>query len=62
MNVLGLSVTCKQLVNGIMSESRDRSEVQELVWPPGELRGTVHLQLTLVTSLNASGLPAPHLS
>lgn len=62
MNILGLSVTWKESVSRIMSESRDSSEVQELVWPPGELRGTVHLQLTLVASLNASGLPAPHQS
>lgn len=62
VNVFGLSVSCKESVSRIMFESRDRSEVQELVWPPGGLRGTVHLQLTLVTSLNASGLLTPHLS
>lgn len=61
-NILGLSVTCKESVSRIMSESRDSSKDQELVWRPGELRGIVHLQLTLVTSLNASGLPTPHLS
>lgn len=60
VNVLGLSVTLRSL-SRIMSESRHRSEVWEL-WPPGEVSGTMHLQLTSVTSPCASGLPAPHLS
>lgn len=62
VNILGLSVTYKESVSRIMSEIRDRFKVQELVWLPGELSRTVHLQLTLVTSLNTFGLPAPHLS
>lgn len=62
VNILGLSTLCKEYVRRIVPESWDSSEVQELVWPPGELRGTVHLQLTLVPSLNASGPLAPHLS